>query len=70
MEDNNDTNSREEADKIWEAFNAFDAERTGHIRVQDLKKAMEYVGEPVADHKINWLISISDPSNTGFVQFN
>ena len=70
MEDNNDTNSREEADKIWEAFNAFDAERTGHIRVQDLKKAMEYVGEPVPDHKINWLISISDPSNTGFVQFN
>jgi calmodulin len=55
---------------MWEAFNAYDTDRSGNISVLDLKKALEYVGETVSEHKVNWLISMSDPQNTGFIQFN
>ena len=65
-----DLAEREEQDKMWEAFNAYDTDRSGNISVLDLKKALEYVGETVSEHKVNWLISMSDPQNTGFIQFN
>ena len=40
---------RKEQDQIWEAFMAFDYDQQGAIGVNELKKALERVGEVVSD---------------------
>ena len=60
---------RAEQDKIWEAFMAYDLERFGYISVNDLRAALERAGESVGEDETYWMISVSDPENTGKIQF-
>ena len=56
-------------DKIWEAFMAYDHEQFGYISVHDLRAALEKAGELVSEDEAYWMISVSDPENSGKIQF-
>ena len=60
---------RKEQDQIWEAFMAFDYDQQGAIGVNELKKALERVGEVVSDDQVYWMIAMADPENKGFINF-
>ena len=60
---------RKENDTIWQAFLDYDFDRSGQISVNDLKKALDLVGEKVSDDMCYKMISQADPSNTGFIAF-
>lgn len=69
-----DTNAAEDAerkfqDKIWEAFMAYDHEQFGYISVNDLRAALERAGEFVSEDETYWMISVSDPENSGIIRF-
>ena len=57
-------------DKVWEAFMAFDYEKMGHMSINDLKNALEYLGETISEDEAFLMISTADPENTGSIQFN
>jgi Ca2+-binding EF-hand superfamily protein len=61
---------RHEQDKIWAAFMAYDHEQFGYISVNDLRAALDRAGHPVSEDETYWMISLSDPSNTGHIQFS
>ena len=48
---------------------AFDYEQQGAIGVNELKKALERVGETVSDDQVYWMIAMADPENKGFINF-
>jgi Ca2+-binding EF-hand superfamily protein len=48
---------------------AYDNEQFGYISVGDLKQALIKAGEPVSEDEAYWMISVSDPENTGKIQF-
>ena len=54
---------------MWDAFMAFDHEQTGSISVNDLRAALEQAGEVVSEDLTYWMIAMSDPENTGRIQF-
>ena len=60
---------RKEQDQIWEAFMAFDYDQQGAIGVNELKKALERVGEVVSDDQVYWMIAMADPENKGSINF-
>lgn len=69
-----DANAAEDAerkfqDKIWEAFMAYDHEQFGYISVNDLRAALERAGEFVSEDETYWMISVSDPENSGIIRF-
>ena len=41
--------AREEANTIWQCFMQFDAENQGHISTNDLKSALDHLGEDCND---------------------
>jgi Ca2+-binding EF-hand superfamily protein len=48
---------------------AYDHEQLGNICVNDLRAALERAGEIVTEDETYWMISMSDPENTGKIQF-
>ena len=54
---------------MWDAFMAFDHEQLGVISVNDLRAALEMSGEIVSEDLTYWMIAMSDPENTGKIQF-
>ena len=36
-------------DKVWDAFMAFDYEKSGNMKTSDLKNALEHLGETVTE---------------------
>lgn len=66
---NSEDEKRKENDKIWDAFMNYDTEHFGYISVNDLRAAMEAAGDPVGEDETYWMISVSDPENTGKIQF-
>ena len=60
---------RKEQDQIWEAFMAFDYDQQGAIGVNELKKALERVGEVVSDDQVYWMIAMADHENKGSINF-
>ena len=67
MED--EDHQRRESDIIWQAFLEYDVNHEGQISVNDLKKALELVGEKVSDDMCYKMISMADPGNLGFITF-
>ena len=54
---------------MWDAFMAFDHDQSGSISVNDLRAALEQAGEVVSEDLTYWMIAMSDPENTGSIQF-
>lgn len=61
--------NREEEDKIWDAFMAFDYEQLGYIQTNQLRNALERVGERIDEQETFKMIAEADPENTGTIQF-
>ena len=57
-------------DKVWDAFMAFDYNRTGLMATSDLKNALEHLGESVTEEQTFLMIATADPANNGTIQFN
>ena len=47
----------------------FDHEQFGYISVHDLRAALEKAGELVTEDESYWMIAVSDPENSGKIQF-
>ena len=56
-------------DKVWDAFMAFDYDRTGNMATNDLKNALEHLGEKVTEDETFLMISNADPENKGVIQY-
>jgi len=63
-------NEREERNQIWQCFMQFDHEQQGSMHTQDLKQALEHLGEKVTDTQVFRMISATDPENSGVLLFN
>ena len=61
--------AREERNQIWQCFMQFDHEQQGTMYTQDLKQALEHLGERVSDTAVFRMISDMDPNNTGQLSF-
>ena len=48
---------------------AFDYDQLGFISVNDLRAALDRAGETVSQDEAYWMIAVSDPENTGKIQF-
>lgn len=48
---------------------AYDHEKFGYISVHDLRAALEKAGEIVTEDEAYWMIAVSDPENSGKIQF-
>ena len=57
-------------DKVWDAFMAFDYDKSGYMQTSDLKNALEHLGETVTEEQTFLMIANADPANTGTIQFN
>src|SRR5450830_1193405 len=66
---NHEDEERISNDKIWEAFMAYYHEQFGYISVHDLRAALEKAGELVSEDESYWMIAVSDPENSGKIQF-
>ena len=62
--------SKEEEDKCWEAFSAFDKEQNGYINSNELKHVLEIMEQKPSDQEIFRLISDADPNNSGKIMYN
>ena len=54
-------------DKVWDAFMAFDHDKMGYMSTNDLKSALEYLGETVNEEETFLMISTCDPENVGTI---
>ena len=61
---------REERNNIWQCFMQFDHDQQGTMATQDLKQALETMGERVSDTQVFRMISDADPNNSGVLTFN
>lgn len=61
---------REERNQIWQTFMQFDHDQQGYMRTNDLKQALEHLGERITDTQTFRIISDVDPENTGIISFN
>ena len=67
---NEEEDERLADDKVWDAFMAFDYNKTGHMATNDLKNALEHLGETVTEEQTFLMIATADPANNGTIQFN
>ncbi|XP_076365697.1 calcium-binding protein E63-1-like isoform X2 [Tachypleus tridentatus] len=51
------------------AFRVFDKDRNGFITRDELRIAMEMIGEPVSDKKLDELIKVTDVDNDGRINY-
>ena len=49
---------------------AYDHDQFGYISVNDLRAALDRAGHPVSEDETYWMISMSDPENTGHILFS
>ena len=62
--------AREESNNIWQCFMQFDHDQQDTMSTQDLKQALETLGERVSDTQVFRMISDADPNNQGCLNFN
>ena len=67
QQNENEGENRLQEDKIWDAFMAFDYDRMGHMATNDLKNALEHLGEKVTEDETFLMIANADPENTGSI---
>lgn len=48
----------------------FDTDQQGFLSTNDLKRALEHLGERVSDTQVYRMISLADPNNSGSLSFN
>ena len=65
--DQNEPENAQAGDKVWDAFMAFDHEKMGYMATNDLKSALEYLGETVNEEETFLMISTCDPENVGTI---
>lgn len=58
-----------ENEEIWQCFHQYDIEQQGTMSTEDLKQALEQLGEKVSDTQVFRMISDVDPNNTGTLSF-
>ena len=56
-------------EKLWQAFNFFDTDGTGHITEENLKEAMKKVGVKVEDQAIKDMIKENDLAKDNKISF-
>merc|ERR1712012_1154253 len=62
--------AREERNQIWQCFMQFDHDQEGVMSMQDLKQALEHLGERVSDTQAFRMISDVDPNTSGHLNFH
>ena len=58
-----------ENEEIWQCFHQYDIEQQGTMNTEDLKQALEQLGERVSDTQVFRMISDVDPNNIGTLSF-
>ena len=58
-----------ENEEIWQCFHQYDVEQQGTMSTEDLKQALEQLGEKVSDTQVFRMISDVDPNNVGTLSF-
>ena len=61
--------TKEEKDKCWEAFSAFDKDGSGFIDANELKIVLEMMGQKTTEEEIYRMIAEADAENTGRITF-
>lgn len=58
------------ADQLWEdAFSKFDADGSGHIDKNELKKAMKQLGQPITEAQAQAMMDEADADGSGEIDF-
>lgn len=61
--------TKEEQDKCWEAFSAFDKDGSGYIDANELKIVLEMMGQKTTEEEIYRMIAEADAENTGRITY-
>lgn len=61
--------TKEEQDKCWEAFSAFDKDGSGFIDANELKIVLEMMGQKTTEEEIYRMIAEADAENTGRITY-
>lgn len=61
--------TKEEQDKCWEAFSAFDKDNSGNIDANELRIVLEMMGQKTTEEEIFRMIAEADASNTGEISW-
>jgi calmodulin len=56
-------------EEIFEAFECFDAEQSGQVDKNELRKVMQELGEPYTDKEFEMFMGEADPDGTGKVNY-
>ena len=61
---------KELEEKLWNAFNTFDKEGSGHIKSSEVKPVLELINIQFSQSEMFKMISEIDPHNTGEIPFS
>ena len=61
--------TKEEQNKCWEAFSAFDKDNSGFIDANELRIVLEMMGQKTTEEEIFRMIAEADSENTGQINF-
>lgn len=60
---------QEEMEKMRRLFDSFDADKSGHITVEELSTVLEQLGTPTAVEKVKLMLKESDADQSGNINF-
>jgi Ca2+-binding EF-hand superfamily protein len=63
------TLTKEEEEKCWEAFSAFDKDSSGYIDANELRIVLEMMGQKTTEEEIFRMIAEADSENTGKITY-
>ena len=61
--------TKEEEQKCWEAFSAFDKDSSGFIDANELRIVLEMMGQKTTEEEIFRMIAEADAENTGRITY-
>ena len=61
--------TKEEEQKCWEAFSAFDKDSSGFIDANELRIVLEMMGQKTSEEEIFRMIAEADAENTGRITY-
>lgn len=64
-----DCKSEDASEELMEAFRVFDLDRNGYITRDELRTAMEMIGEPVTETQLTEFIDMADTDKDGRINY-
>ena len=68
-QENEEGLTKEEEQKCWEAFSAFDKDSSGFIDANELRIVLEMMGQKTTEEEIFRMITEADHENTGQIKY-